>query len=276
MLCVVCWLLWSACQSYAHAMLQCAVSNKIQKVDVDYDARVAIWFALGCAGLRARFVGGSRVRMIRRSPGCGVNRRKVHTVRCDRGCGKCLQAGCVSCFPRCQQVSCEPSCSVDLVECGSRWYGWKAKCLQACVASLFRGDRRLRVERYLRTRCSNDAGSGCSGSREERRNLEAVQQLLVEQHMYIDVFEASCAGSLVSGSIVGVWQLGAVSGMCAGSVAWLTDSCHVVKLRGAESCAREFTPLTTTIPPWERVVVGSPKSKRGANFKKGGSGYASR
>ena len=58
----------------------------------------------------------------------------------------------------------------------------------------------------------------------------------------------------------------------------MTDSCHVVKLRGVKSCFRnrEFTPLTTTIPPWDRVVVGSPKSKRGAHLKKGGSAYAAR
>ena len=119
---------WLSCQAYERAMLQYAASGEIDNVGSVLNACVAKWFALGCAGRRARFVGGSRVRMMRPSPGCGVHRRKQHVVRSVSGSSKGKHVGSACSHHRCQEVVCEHGFSVDMVECGSRWYRWKAKC----------------------------------------------------------------------------------------------------------------------------------------------------
>ena len=190
---------WSAVRSFQHGVAACKDDAEALQLLAVADPRVVRYRALGLAGLRCRFVGGARVRMIRPSSGCGVHRRKQHAGRCAGRLAKCARSG---------RTLGEHPVSIGVVDCGSQWHGLKAKCLQACVASLFRGAQRDRVERRFWLECHNHAGSGCAGARAERRNLEAVQRILEEERVYINVLESSCAGSLANGTVTGVWQLG--------------------------------------------------------------------
>ena len=134
------------------------------------------------------------------------------------------------------------------------------------------------MQRRLPKQCNNHAGSGHGGGRVEGRNLEAVQRVLEEERVYVQVLESTSTSSLVRGSVNGVWRLGAVGGTCAGSVAWLSESCHVAKVIGADSLVYTCTSPLATSAPWTRGIIGSPKktSKRDANLKPGGSGYVAR
>ena len=222
---------------------------------------VVNWYALGCSGLRARLVGGSRVCIRRVSPGCGVHRRKKHGVKCAARLAKCAQSGrVVRLVEDAQSAGALPVC-VHAVECGSRWHGCRAKCLQACVASLFHGSQRDRVQRRLVQQCSNHAGSGYGGARVEGRNLEAVQRVLEQEHVYVRVFESSCASLIAGGFVDAVWQLGSMRGECAGALAWLSDARHVVKVHCADSLLEglDCAAMSVMPAPWTRVIVGAPK-----------------
>ena len=69
-----------------------ALFKEVLELCAAADPRVVNWFGLGSAGLRARFVGGARVRMIRSSPGCGVHRRRRHRV--SQRLAECARSGC--------------------------------------------------------------------------------------------------------------------------------------------------------------------------------------
>ena len=223
--------------------MRCSDREAVLTLSAQSDHRVVNWFVLGSTGLRARFAGGSRVCIGRKSTGCGVHRRRKHGARCAECLATCARSGRLVCLCEDAPPAGDLPVCVQVTECGSRWHGRRAKCLQACVASLFRGSHRDRVERRLRTRCSNDAGSGYGGSRVEGRNLEVVQRVLQEEHAFIHVFESSCRDSPLRGSIDGVWQLGSMKGTCAGAVAWLRDARHVVK-------AVSYTHLTLPTTPY--------------------------
>ena len=257
--------------------MHCQDSDELLTLNRQFDRRVVNWHGLGCSGLRARSVGGSRVCIRRVSPGCGVHRRKKHGVRCAERIATCAQSGLGPRQDECGSSARSVPVCVQVEECGSRWRGRKAKCLQACVASLFHGSLRDRVQRRLSKQCSNHAGSGYGGGRVEGRNLEAVQRLLEDERVYVYVVESTCVSSLVRGSIDGVWRLGAMRGSCVGSLAWLSESCHVVKVTGAESLVSKCTSPLAKTAPWARFIVGAPKkTKRGANLQRGGSGYVAR
>ena len=131
------------------AVMHCCNTEELLKLSAQSDRRVVNWYALGCSGLRARLVGGSRVCIRRVSPGCAVHLRKKHGVKCAARLAKCAQSGrVVRLVEDAQSAGALPVC-VHAVECGSRWHGCRAKCLQACVASLFHGSQKDRVQRRL-------------------------------------------------------------------------------------------------------------------------------
>ena len=106
-----------------------------------------------------------------------------------------------------------------------------------------------------------------------------VQQAREDEKVYIRVYSSSSRRALSRGIVDGVWPVGSLKGTCCGSLAWLTDECHVVKMLGGESLdgMRERAVPTAEAAPWARCVAGSPKkSKRGAHLKKGGSAYVAR
>ena len=96
--------------------------------------------------------------------------------------------------------------------------------------------------------------------------------MLEQEHVYVRVFESSCASLIAGGFVDAVWQLGSMRGECAGALAWLSDARHVVKVHCADSLLEglDCTAMTVMPAPWTRVIVGAPKKKpkRGAQFQK--------
>ena len=103
----------------------------------------------------------------------------------------------------------------------------------------------------------------------EARNFYAVQEVLSKERVFLWVYESQCVSSLANGKVLGQWQLGDGTGTCAGSVAWLSDARHVVRVVGTVASGMQ---ASGSLPPWFRCVVGAPKknkSRRGAHLKKG-------
>ena len=122
---------WSACKSYERAVMQCRDRDELLTLKVQFDRPVVNWYALGCSGLGARSVGGSRVCIRRVSPGCGVHRRKKHGVRCAERLATCAQHCREACLSEDGRAACGLPVCLEVADCGSRWRGRKAKCLQA-------------------------------------------------------------------------------------------------------------------------------------------------
>ena len=127
------WNWWTECNVYERAVSKCSDRADLLEFISRSDRRVVNWFALGCSGLRARLVGGARVTLRRASPGCGVHRRRKHGRRCADRLVKCAQSGRAVCLsPDVCDDSGLHGC-LKVRECGSRWHGRGAKCLQACI-----------------------------------------------------------------------------------------------------------------------------------------------
>ena len=129
----------------------------------------------------------------------------------------------------------------------------------------------------VRSICDNDAGSGYCGSVQEALNFDAVSQALVEQGACVLVYESPSVDALLEGKLYGPWKLGQGDGFCMGMLVWLAAEAHVLRGWNWNIAALQSVGVVDAWAPWLRYVVGAPKkSKRGANVKKGGSGYEAR
>lgn len=129
------------------------------------------------------------------------------------------------------------------------------------------------MARRLAQSCCNDDGSGCSGTRRENQNFEAVRRALQSEGVFVWAYEAMSASAFTAGKgVKGRWLLGDPDGECVGLLVWLRQERHVMRVLqrddvfNAERCwcgSRKGA-------PWLRYVVAAPKkTKRGANNKKG-------
>ena len=162
-----------------------------------------------------------------------------------------------------------------------RFSGFRGKCLQAAVVASLRGKVRERVLRRFKKTCANNDGSGIAGTLREARNVEEVEKVLVEEGLFLWVYEGDNAHSFDEGVVSGPWRLGDERGIAVGGLAWLRDDAHVARLFAVDghnsNLDRRVT--VTAVPPWFRYVVGAPKknkSRRGANLRKGGEDYGKR
>ena len=108
----------------------------MEKADADHVVAWRRWLC-GMRGLLARIVGGRRVALGRRSAGVGVSRRSARVAAARR-----RDAPPRECFDedglrpaRGQKI--EGVDGVSLSDAGSELGGWKQKCLQLAVLSLF-------------------------------------------------------------------------------------------------------------------------------------------
>ena len=107
--------------------------------------------------------------------------------------------------------------------------GYASKCLQLCVADLFRLQGRAEYLDKVRSICDNDAGSGYCGSDQEALNFDAVSQALVEQEACVLVYESPSVDALLEGKLYGPWKRGKVDGFCVGMLVWLEAEAHVLR-----------------------------------------------
>ena len=151
-----------------------------------------------------------------------------------------------------------------------------AKCLQTCTIDSIPGGRQHRVRRLLRHACSNDDGSGYLGTLREARNFEVVRRTLAAEGFFLWVYESFSAEALSCGEMQGRWRLGAVSGECVGSMVWLREESHVVRLvfRPGFRHKELGWHASGEVAPWFRYVVGAPK--RGDGGGEQGSGQRKR
>ena len=257
-----------------------------QKVEVllASEPAAAIWLLCAGLGLRARVVGGARVRCRRFSPGCGVNRRRrgagllsvrgpfcTMTVREAQGSG--AQAACRGrALVVDRQVTCVRNMfregALRVADCGTRLGQWRGKCLQVAVLACMRGQRRRAAEAVFRARCGNNDASGLLGTLREGRNFKVVEEVLVRERCYVWVCGGVSLEAVRAGQLHGCWQLGSVSGECLGGLLWLRSG-HVVRLAGVGECAL-LGPgglRTPGVAPWLQGCAGAPK-RRGAVEKR--------
>ena len=145
-------------------------------------------------------------------------------------------------------------------DCGSRFRGQGAKCLQACVDDGLRGAHRGRIGCVLRN-CSNADGAGCAGTLRELRNFEMLRGALRAEHVFLYVYESKSMDALADGSVEGRWVFGLVGGSCVGALVWLRDEKHVVRLVLSEGVGSMdgCWCVSDAVAPWYRYVVGAPK-----------------
>ena len=152
-----------------------------------------------------------------------------------------------------------------------------SKCLQLCVADLFRLQGRADYLDKVRSICDNDAGSGYCGSEQEALNFDAVSQALVDQQAHVLVYESPSVDALLEGKLYGPWKIGKADGFCVGMLVWLEAEAHVLRGWNWNMSALQNVGVVDARAPWLRYVVGAPKkSKRGAHLKKGGTAYEAR
>ena len=155
--------------------------------------------------------------------------------------------------------------------------GYGSKCLQLCVADLFRLQGRAKYLEKVCSICENDEGSGYCGSEQAALKFDAVSQALVDQQAHVLVYESSSVDALLHGKVYGPWKLGEAEGFCVGMLVWLEAEAHVLRGWNWNMSALQNVGVVDARAPWLRYVVGAPKkSKRGSNLKKGGSGYEAR
>ena len=250
---------WAACKDYECAVLRCVTMQDVLEVRYQADARVVSWHALGCSGLRARRAGVARVVIARRSPGSGVSRRQR---------GRSISRGQTLDRELCTDVAGQQSAAaiksslagrLRVEDRGSRWHGMRAKCLQAAVVDLLRGEQRNRVERRLKRQCCNALGAGYAGGVREAKNLESVRRCLLSENLYVRVCESSCQNALESADVQGVWHFGAPDGVLLGTLVWLSVDQHVVRVEGND--VTWMPRPSEQVPPWHRYVVGAPKEE---------------
>ena len=122
---------------------------------------------------------------------------------------------------------------LQVVNCGSRLKRHAKKCVFACLLSMLSPERRASALSCFAARCANGAGSGLGGLREEARNMRCVISWLQDARLYVWVYESEKLESLESGEVTGRWRLGCrEGGNCVGSLVWLRDEAHVVRLLG--------------------------------------------
>ena len=127
-----------------------------------------------------------------------------------------------------------------------------------------RGKVRERVLRHFKKTCANNDGSGIAGTLREARNVEEVEKVLVEEGLFLWVYEGDNAHSVDEGVVSGPWRLGDERGMAIGGLAWLRDDAHVARLFAVDGNNMNFDRgmTVTAVPPWYRYVVGAPKKNR--------------
>ena len=81
--------------------------------------------------------------------------------------------------------------------------GYGSKCLQLCVADLFRLQGRAEYLEKVCSICDNDEGSGYCGTEQEALNFDAVSQALVEQEACVLVYESPSVDALLEGKLYG-------------------------------------------------------------------------
>ena len=109
--------------------------------------------------------------------------------------------------------------------------------------------------------------------------MEVTRGALAAERVFFWVYESGSTDALARGELQGRWRFGDAGGEWAGALVWLREAGHVVRLvvRGGARVLDGCWLACASVPPWFRYMVGAPKkSSRGANLRKGGSGYEAR
>ena len=226
------WLRFFAFMQFACLPLLDATPCENSSAGMDENVGQRAWILAAQISLRAREVGGVRLRQHRRR-------------------GRCLFSAVSA------SVEIDPR-AFAVVDAGSQVGKWRSKCLQASILSLC-ADSSLR--RVLHTRftrqCNNHVGSGVTPAFVERRNLYAVQQALCQMGERVHVIVMSSSGLGAASSGHAMWQLGCPNGDALGVVLWSVEGAHVLACYGMRF--KDVTPDRSIKWPWPGSVVCGPK-----------------
>jgi len=231
----------------------------------DIDSPESYCWLAGC-----RWVDRRRLRCVRHSPGCGLNRRRrcssslsVFTynvgdflsVSSETRTGRRL----VRDVPRSRCFGEVRAGLIWLESCGSRIGKWRSKCFQRVIISCFHGAMQECALRHFRKRCQNSQGSGRRGNVVESANFTEAVSFLRCHKCCVRVFSSTSQLEFASGDLSGGWLIGDAGGRCVGAVVWLSLEKHAMRLRGSWEGFGVVD--TQQAPPWLEFVVGAPKGR---------------